>query len=273
MSEQATTSPDLTSLTHSGLAVRSYPVMEVFGPTVQGEGFLAGLPTYFVRFGGCDFRCSWCDSMFAVEPSSVRAHAEHLTAQQIEARILDLPGEARWVTLSGGNPALMPFSDDEFDLYLRPWMVTVETQGTIWRDWLAKIDHLTVSPKPPSSGMVNPRHMRSLAKFMRTAEAKLPAQDTRSIKIVVFDDLDYQWASNLFGLYPNWRHKFLSIGTDPIGLWGTDNLVVVGDVTVRKQVCDSYGDLAERVAHDPAMRDVRVLPQLHVLAYGHKRGV
>jgi 7-carboxy-7-deazaguanine synthase len=50
---------------------RTYPVVEVFGPTIQGEGALAGLPTLFVRFGGCDYRCSWCDSLLAVLPEQV----------------------------------------------------------------------------------------------------------------------------------------------------------------------------------------------------------
>ncbi|TIT89813.1 MAG: 7-carboxy-7-deazaguanine synthase QueE, partial [Mesorhizobium sp.] len=34
-------------------------VSEIFGPTVQGEGVLIGLPTVFIRTGGCDYRCSW----------------------------------------------------------------------------------------------------------------------------------------------------------------------------------------------------------------------
>ncbi|TIU92326.1 MAG: 7-carboxy-7-deazaguanine synthase QueE, partial [Mesorhizobium sp.] len=42
-------------------------VSEIFGPTIQGEGMLIGLPTVFVRTGGCDYRCSWCDSLHAVD--------------------------------------------------------------------------------------------------------------------------------------------------------------------------------------------------------------
>ena len=48
------------------------PVVEIFGPTIQGEGAEAGIPTHFVRVGGCDFRCSWCDTMYAVDPEIVR---------------------------------------------------------------------------------------------------------------------------------------------------------------------------------------------------------
>ena len=44
-------------------------ISEIFGPTVQGEGALIGKPTVFVRTGGCDFRCSWCDTLHAVLPA------------------------------------------------------------------------------------------------------------------------------------------------------------------------------------------------------------
>ena len=44
-------------------------IAEVFGPTIQGEGALIGEPTVFVRTGGCDYRCAWCDSMHAVDPA------------------------------------------------------------------------------------------------------------------------------------------------------------------------------------------------------------
>ena len=66
----------------------TFPVVEIFGPTVQGEGPDAGVPAYFVRFGGCDFRCSWCDSMHAVDPAEVRANAERLTAPSDRRAVL-----------------------------------------------------------------------------------------------------------------------------------------------------------------------------------------
>ena len=42
-------------------------IAEIFGPTIQGEGALIGEPTVFVRAGGCDYRCAWCDSLLAVD--------------------------------------------------------------------------------------------------------------------------------------------------------------------------------------------------------------
>ena len=46
------------------------PVLEVFGPTIQGEGRVIGRKTMFVRTAGCDYRCSWCDSAFTWDGSA-----------------------------------------------------------------------------------------------------------------------------------------------------------------------------------------------------------
>jgi len=43
-------------------------ISEIFGPTIQGEGPLIGKPTVFVRTAGCDYRCAWCDTLYAVLP-------------------------------------------------------------------------------------------------------------------------------------------------------------------------------------------------------------
>src|SRR3954447_265834 len=85
---------------------RLIPVVEIFGPTIQGEGAEAGVPTHFVRVGGCDFRCSWCDTMYAVDPEIVRATAEKLSVEEIASRVAALAGRPEWVAISGGNPAL-----------------------------------------------------------------------------------------------------------------------------------------------------------------------
>src|SRR3954453_23079289 len=87
-------------------STRTFPVIEIFGPTIQGEGAEAGLPRHFVRLGGCDYRCSWCDTMYAVDPATVRATSERLLAAEIVERLERLEGRPEWVTLSGGNPAL-----------------------------------------------------------------------------------------------------------------------------------------------------------------------
>jgi len=148
----------------------AFPVVEVFGPTIQGEGELAGMPTAFVRFGGCDYRCSWCDSLHAVLPEHVRG-AHRMTPAQIAAALEALPGRPDWVTLSGGNPALLELGDLVALLHAAGRRVAVETQGSVWRDWLGDVDLLTISPKPPSSGMATAANEAETRAFLQHVSA------------------------------------------------------------------------------------------------------
>ena len=68
-------------------------VSEIFGPTIQGEGALIGLPTVFVRTGGCDYRCSWCDSLHAVD-SEFRHDWRPMSAADVLAEVDDQIGRA-----------------------------------------------------------------------------------------------------------------------------------------------------------------------------------
>src|ERR1700755_3591138 len=145
---------------------RTHPVIEICGPTIQGEGAEAGMPTHFVRLGGCDYRCSWCDTMYAVDPTRVRANAERLSVDEILARLVGLGGQPRWVTLSGGYPALHRLEALVEQLHEAGFLVAAETQGSVWRPWLASLDRLTISPKAPSSGMATERHLALLERFM-----------------------------------------------------------------------------------------------------------
>src|SRR5262249_42610917 len=82
----------------------SIPISEIFGPTVQGEGPLIGRPTVFVRTGGCDYRCVWCDTLYAVLPEH-RSEWVLMAPTEIARRIDELAGnDPVLVTLSGGNP-------------------------------------------------------------------------------------------------------------------------------------------------------------------------
>jgi len=237
---------------------RTFPVIEMFGPTIQGEGPDAGLPCQFIRFGGCDYRCSWCDSMYAVEPAEVREHAEKLTSQEIVERLLALPGGAPMVVLSGGNPALLELGPLVMQLQGNGLTVSVETQGSRWRDWLIMVDRLVVSPKPPSSGMATADREVQTEQFMMRAESH-PAV---AAKVVVFDRNDYEWAVGWHWRYPRVPF-YLSVGS-PVGL---------DDEQTRREVLRRLEWLCEVVANDRRARRAVVLPQLHVLAWGTRRGV
>jgi len=234
------------------------PVVEIFGPTVQGEGPDAGRPAYFVRFGGCDYRCTWCDSMHAVDPAEVRENAERLTAEQIVQRLGELPSGPDLVVLSGGNPALLDLHALVLALKQDGMRVAVETQGSRWRDWLADVDRLVISPKPPSSGMAGPDELVALQTFMgNVTSASAPA-----LKIVVFDQADLDWAATRHHDHPQ-LPLFLSAGTD-VGLPEEETLA---------RLRERYRWLCETVARRADLRAASVLPQLHVVAWGTAKGV
>jgi len=235
------------------------PVVETFGPTVQGEGPDAGVPAYFVRFGGCDYRCHWCDSMYAVDPAQVRLNAEALEPVAIVKRLQTLKPGPRLVVLSGGNPVLHELGELVKELHRVGMRVAVETQGSLWRAWLANVDRIVVSPKPPSSGMTTPTHTKQFRAFC----AKLAAgQCEWDIKVTVFDQSDLEWVVQLQAELPD-RRLYLTAGTD-VGL--TDEATMT-------RLRARYRWLCEAVALRPPLAGARVLPQLHVLAWGTERGV
>jgi 7-carboxy-7-deazaguanine synthase len=249
--------PAIENRRHTAESV-GLPVIEIFGPTIQGEGPDAGVPAYFVRFGGCDYRCIWCDSIHAVDPAEVRANAERLTVEQIAQRLAELPVGPELVVLSGGNPALLDLGGLIAALKRVGRRVAVETQGSRWREWLTDVDRLVISPKPPSSGMAGPIESSALRAFMNN----LTPASAPVLKIVVFDQVDLDWAAVQHHDYPH-LPLFLSAGTD-VGLEEDETL---------GRLRERYRWLCETVARRPDLCDARVLPQLHVVAWGTAKGV
>ena len=234
-------------------------VSEIFGPTIQGEGALIGQPTVFVRTGGCDYRCAWCDSLHAVD-AEYRATWVPVSAPAVMAEVARLSGDRPLlVTLSGGNPAIQPLGPLIEAGRARGYRFALETQGSVARDWFKALDMLVLSPKPPSSGM---------CVDWTAFEACLAAgQGVRSmLKIVVFDTADYDWARDVAARYPA-----LPVCLQP----GNHTPPPPGDDGAR---VDQVGIdarmrwLVDRVVAD-GWFEARVLPQLHVMLWGNKRGV
>jgi 7-carboxy-7-deazaguanine synthase len=232
--------------------------MEIFGPTIQGEGPEAGRPAYFVRFGGCDYRCSWCDSMYAVDPHVVKAESRRLTSRAIAAELAGLEDGPEMAVLTGGNPAIFELGDLVSLLHRRRMDVSVETQGSVWREWLSDVDRLVVSPKGPSSEMDTPRHRAQFDGFMDAALGN----PSLVLKVVVFDERDLAWAELLASTYDGVPF-FVSAGSD-VGAPAEETLA---------RLAGRYRWLCETVARSPALARARVLPQLHVVAWGTRRGV
>ncbi|UHD47517.1 7-carboxy-7-deazaguanine synthase QueE [Aureimonas altamirensis] len=237
-------------------AERTIRVSEIFGPTIQGEGALIGQPTVFVRSGGCDYRCSWCDALHAVD-SEYRHEWLPMTAETIFARIVQLSGgRPLTVSLSGGNPAIQPFGPLIALGRAAGYGFALETQGSVPKDWFRQLDTLVLSPKPPSSGM---------ATDWSAFDACLHAAGEGPrvvLKIVVFDDADYAYARAASARYPH-LPVFLQPGNP------TGNEAVAADIDC---LMAAMRNLVARVVED-GWFSACVLPQLHVLMWGNRKGV
>ncbi|PTK35550.1 7-carboxy-7-deazaguanine synthase QueE, partial [Staphylococcus nepalensis] len=119
-----------------------------------GEGRVIGRKTMFVRTAGCDYRCSWCDSSFTWD-GSMKDEIQMMTAEEIYDRLYEIGGDCfNHVTISGGNPALIKGIQDLVVLFEEKNIESaLETQGSRFQPWMRQINDLTISPKPPSSGM------------------------------------------------------------------------------------------------------------------------
>jgi 7-carboxy-7-deazaguanine synthase len=135
----------------SSPSVKKIPLVEMFGPTIQGEGAVIGQQTYFMRFGLCDYKCKMCDSMNAVDPLQVKLNAKWLTQLDIynEFMAFHKEGSTRWITLSGGNPCIHDLTELVLNLNDTGFKFAVETQGTFAPDWLKYCRIVTCSPKGP----------------------------------------------------------------------------------------------------------------------------
>lgn len=239
------------------------PVLEIFGPTIQGEGMVVGRKTMFVRTAGCDYRCSWCDSPFTWD-GSAKSDIVQMSANSILERLEEL-GQNRFdhVTISGGNPALLSSVGTLVDLlHEKGIQVALETQGSKWQPWMTKINDLTISPKPPSSGMNT--DFGKLDLILEQLKAASNPEQQVSLKVVVFDELDFEYAIKVHSRYPE-TPFFLQVGNDDIK--------TLDNAYLTTYLLQKYEWLINKTIDCAELNDVRVLPQVHALIWGNKRGV
>ncbi len=136
-----------------------HPVVELF-ESLQGEGCQVGRPAVFLRFGGCNLRCLWCDT-----PGET---VEVLSATDIEARIRSF--SARSVIVTGGEPTLQPGLGTLLKRLKRlGYWIGLETNGLV-RPAVAVLeacDHVAVSPKAAAAGQYDDHVMLRQADEVR----------------------------------------------------------------------------------------------------------
>lgn len=169
-------------------------------------------------------------------------------------------GRPMTVSLSGGNPAIQPLGPLIELGHSQGYRFALETQGSVARNWFRDLDVLVLSPKPPSSGMLT--DWDQVDNCLRLAAGGPEI----ALKIVVFDDDDYAFAQEAGQRYP-YIPLYLQPGNHTPPPPDDDDARIDID-----GVMDRMHWLVEKVTADGWFAP-RVLPQLHVLLWGNKRGV
>lgn len=123
-------------------------VHEIF-PTLQGEGPFAGWPSVFVRLGGCNLACAFCDTEFEdFAPwtlPDLLAEVGRLALNDTARRVRSL------VVITGGEPLRQNIAPFCASLIAAGFRVQIETNGTLWRELPPEVS-LVCSPKPGRQG-------------------------------------------------------------------------------------------------------------------------
>ena len=145
----------------------SLPVMEHFY-TIQGEGFHQGKAAYFIRLGGCDVGCVWCD----VKDSWDAEKHPKLNIESFRLKVKETPAEI--VVITGGEPLMHDLTALTKELQAAGLKTNIETSGAhpLSGSW----DWICLSPK----------------KFKAPLPGIIPLAN--ELKIVVFNKSDFDWA-------------------------------------------------------------------------------
>lgn len=155
--------PDLTILDNG----RLLPLVEDFY-TIQGEGYHAGKPAYFIRLGGCDVGCRWCDAKYTwnpkvFPPTEVETIVERASSCSAQA-----------IVITGGEPLLYPLGILTRELHARGLEIFLETSGT--HPLSGEFDWVCLSPK---------RQLPPLDEAFKRAN---------ELKVIIEKEEDLEWA-------------------------------------------------------------------------------
>jgi len=146
---------------------RKLPLVEDFY-TIQGEGYHAGKPAYFIRLGGCDVGCRWCDAKYTWNP---RLYPPTQIGTIVE-RAASYPAQA--IVLTGGEPLLYPLDPLTDALHERGLEIFLETSGS--HPFSGRFDWVCLSPK---------RRQPPLKEAFSRAD---------ELKVIVETEEDFEWA-------------------------------------------------------------------------------
>ena len=156
------------------MATTRYPVMEHYY-TLQGEGVHTGKAAYFIRLGGCDVGCVWCDVKDSWDASA------HLVMSTDEiVNVVAKPAyrtgrhKGRIAVITGGEPAMHDLTALCEALHAAGFKIHIETSGAY--PLSGDLDWVTLSPK---------KFKAPLAECMIKAD---------ELKVVIYHSSDFEWA-------------------------------------------------------------------------------
>jgi len=215
--------------------------------SVQGEGSLVGVPSFFIRTSGCNLRCSWCDTPYTSwQPEGVEMGLDRIL-DEVRAH------PTRHVVVTGGEPMIapeiLPLTGRLREAGLH---ITIETAGTVFHP--VACDLMSISPKLANStpeGRFAAQHER--LRIQTPVLVELMARYDYQLKFVIESPTDVSEVRELVGALAADRERVILMpeGTDPgrlreRALW-------------LAEICKDEG--------------FRFSPRLHVDLYGNRRGV
>lgn len=226
-------------------------VSEVFA-SIQGEGHLAGVPSLFIRFSGCNLRCVWCDTPY----TSWEPEGDDWSEERIIEWVRAHPNY-RHVVLTGGEPMLFaeiePLTRQLHELKLH---VTIETAGTVRRN--VECDLMSISPKLANS-----------TPWKRAAGGWAERHEKLRIQQDVLADLMLRF-----------EHQLKFVVAAPSDLGEIEALVTALKAEPIRVLLMPEGVDPEVLnkrsiwlVEECRRRGWRFCPRLHVLLYGNRRGV
>jgi organic radical activating enzyme len=153
--------------------VQQLPVMEAFY-TIQGEGFHQGRAAYFIRLGGCDVGCTWCDVKESWDASKHPLQSVSNIVRDAEQY------PSRIAIITGGEPLMHDCSALTNALHEASFSTHIETSGAYalsgnW-DWICLSPKKFKSPLPEILAYAN------------------------ELKVIIFNKSDFDWAEKYAAL-------------------------------------------------------------------------
>ncbi len=222
-------------------------VAETF-TSIQGEGTLAGVPSFFIRTSGCNLRCAWCDTPYTSwHPEGRRRSVRELLAAATAAGL-------RHVVVTGGEPVLQRELGALTEGLTRAGHhITVETAGTLAPEFTCHL--LSLSPKTSNSdpdGRLRDRH-RALRTAVGPLVRLLARHPEHQLKFVVQGEADLA--------------EVLAV-VERLGV-ARERVLLMPEGRTAEQVAKR----ATEVARLCARHGFRYTPRLHLDLFGPGRGV